>query len=416
MTSGADELPAEILLKIFSLCAYSDLVKSIPYVCSRWQEVWRDRHIWRSLVYKPTRNTKRTSIVALLRMRPHLRAVDFSKRSIRCDIVQILRDCCHEVERFCLSCNTYSDMNRLVFSPVFLNIKVLVLTEKGIPRITLQYLSSYFPKLEHLECQVKYFSKSDLVLFLVKMQNQLHTLGLRCITSDGYCILPYLSLCSKLKTLSLRHVCPSLSPEHLPLEAVPHLKNISSLALENSSTNITIFSLATFKFFPNIKELYLHYYLRPTDIFDQVAMNFPHVEKLAFRYCYNLENDTCEHLRHFDKLTSLSISYNDEITDDHVKHFKEISQLTHLELYACDKLTSESLIDCCGFSQLQVLKFDFHYNLPCKLEPSHVKNKNLRIIFYRCKELSIVENLKKGGVKVSVLVDRAESFGNSVFL
>ncbi|XP_067015145.1 F-box/LRR-repeat protein 2 [Anabrus simplex] len=421
MNVRPEMFPAEILLKIFSYCSHDDLVRRIPFVCRWWQEVWKHRTLWRCNVYRP--NFDRRRVKNILKLSPQLHAIDLSTCNLNVSVVETMVQCCQDIQQLCIPIYTFLDYVRSKDTPIFSNIKVLILTQEersgnalkyladNLPSgITLKYLADNLPNLEHLELLSHYCSKADLTYFLERKKHKLRTLALRCLTTDGYCVIPLLLVCTNLNTLSLRNFCDKVSDGHL--EGGLQLRNISSLAL------LYFGSLPEFSYFPNVVELQLHYYtVAHGDSFRSFAINFPLLRKLSFDRSPSLDDSSLGNLHYFQKLTSVSIVSN-RITDRGMQQLESVPGLTYLDLYNCSKLTVECLKLICNFRNLQVLKFDLWYLRKTRidLKVSDIKNRGLHLMFYRCRDVTKFDYLREQNIRVTILDDKRKALGCSKLL
>jgi hypothetical protein len=67
-----DELPNEMLLKIFSYLSMYDISLSVRNVCTRWRAVSEDDEIWKNRVYSPHESTPKEEIICMLKNMPAL--------------------------------------------------------------------------------------------------------------------------------------------------------------------------------------------------------------------------------------------------------------------------------------------------------------------------------------------------------
>ncbi|XP_067005344.2 uncharacterized protein [Anabrus simplex] len=415
MAVNADMLPADVLLRIFSMCTYDDIVKTIPHVCSWWREVWRDKHLWKYKLYRPTCTNK--EVIDMLELSPHLHGIDFSNCDFNIQIVEALREHCPELEQLCISSEMLHGVTKFNMTEIFNYIKVLIVNRRGRFCNALNCISNHFPNLEHLKFDNSYFTRGDLLHFLKVMQYRLRTLALRCNTSDGYCVLPYLQIGTQLESLSLLYLCDNV--KQLPLDKVVHVRHVSSLSLEVSRVNFVNDGMTILTFFPNIVELYLfNCSISGEDFFHTTGYSCPLLKKLTLRSCSSLfEDHNLKNLKYFRKLTSLVIYNDDYIINEDVNHLQTLSELSYLELYDCKLLNTKCLEVICGFIKLQVLKFDLRYKIfQIHLTAAHLKNPNLQLIFYRCKDFITLEELRKQRLRVSALGEKVYTLRESVVL
>jgi Leucine-rich repeat (LRR) protein len=89
-----DDLPNEILLKIFSYLSIDDLSLSIRNVCTRWRMVSEDDEIWINLIYCPGANTPQEEIICMLENTPALRTFEYSGPY---NVIEKLSECCRRL-------------------------------------------------------------------------------------------------------------------------------------------------------------------------------------------------------------------------------------------------------------------------------------------------------------------------------
>ncbi|XP_067015038.2 F-box/LRR-repeat protein fbxl-1 [Anabrus simplex] len=402
MESNPGLLPADILLEIFSYCSYTDLVK-FQSVCKWWQQVTRHKHLWKDIVYKPDWTDDAKQIIENLKASPELQALDlrYVKRStVTKELVQEIANGCPGLEQLtvlwdCLSEKIHVEIKK---------IKILILDFEDYDEVSLKFLQKYFPNVEHIDCSSLLIMESDLKAYLKKKRRSLHTAGFRCETYDSHCILPFLSVCTNLKSLTLFCLCDQI--KLLNVQSMEHLKRISSLTLRDSKWSDMNDYLSLFAYFPNLVVLQLDKCtLHDEQPLRLVAENCPLIEKLTLsslgRY---FRNRNLTYISNFKKLKFLCLRSNSYINDDCVVHLQAILELRYLDISDCEEVSPQCLLVLCSFDKLQTLKFDLQYcDLPANLGASHVKNPDLHIMFYNCKDTCVLDHLRRQRLRISLL-------------
>ncbi|XP_067013236.2 F-box/LRR-repeat protein 20 [Anabrus simplex] len=403
MESNSDPLPADVLLEIFSYCSYTDLVR-LQFVCKLWQQVSREKRLWKNVVYRPDCIDTPKDIIDSLNVSPELRALDL--RDISCtitkELVEVLVNGCPRLEQLRVDWNfLYRKINLEIKT-----IKILILkADRSFAlKFDFEYLHNYLPNVEHLDCRVLNIRESDLRVYLWKKRLSLHTVGFSCRMLHSNCILSYLKVCTKLKSLTLFGLCSQIG--HLSVQSLGHLKQISSLTVRSSGWSSVHDYLAMFSYFPNLVELQLDTVtVHDENMLLVVAEKCPLLQKLTL---YSLRGYFRDHnlkyVSNFKKLMFLCLRSNCDITDASVAHLQAISELRYLDILDCERMTPQCLLTLCGFDKLQTLKFDLKKcDLPTDFGAGHVQNPDLHIMFYNCKDTSVLDHLRRQRLRISLL-------------
>ncbi|XP_067011372.2 F-box/LRR-repeat protein 2 [Anabrus simplex] len=402
VTTSIHALPEEVLIIIFSYCSYSELVDCLQFVCTRWQQVSRSKLLWKNLVYAPGADVRERDIIVKLRRSPRLQAVDFSMQvEVSADMVRTLGQSCHELRvlhfagsqdvsvkslrSLQMNCPDIEELS--IADLIFMNIrKVKVLADftrmktlivKGINKRydTVELIANEFPHLEHLELRNVLFTKKDLEHLMERKQDHLSVLTLCCSTRDHYCVLPYLSHCTHLKSLTLERLCRHF--ELLPFEAFPNLPTVSFLMLTFGGFLNISYCKAFFKSFSQIKELHLFLcqVYESDDIISLFARECPLLQKITFNKCYGLLNDQrVMELLFLKQLKSLTIISDHNITDKAMEYLQNLPNLRYLSFYHCDHITEKSLKILSDFPKLEFLEFS-HCKRMSKKSVMYLKRK-----------------------------------------
>lgn len=403
-----DCLPLEVLVIIFTYLPRQDLARRVQFVCRRWQYASWDKSLWTSFIYNACGDAKET--IDSLALFPRLRNLNLLFGSVNNDLIRYLSDSCPNLEVLQILWDSIYNCGEFTLIRPLLQIKKLILRSKCQSYMDCEYLHRIFPNLEQLEIFRLLLIRTDIVQYLKTKRSSLQSLSIPCWTANGQCVLPCLSECENLKTLSLRQLCKDI--EDLPLKEVEHLSNISSLSIIDSNVNRGKGDLSVFNYFPNIFELKLFgcsqsstYTLRI------IGKQCPRLRRLDLTYSskgpgedFVGSDSTLEWAHCLECLTHLSIYGNVFLTDRSIQYLQLIPKLTHLDLYECKRLTIDSLQVICGFDNLQLLKFDLNkQNTLRNLIADNIKNRDIQILFYNCKDLSGLDTLRRQQLRVSLI-------------
>ncbi|XP_068086576.1 F-box/LRR-repeat protein 2-like isoform X2 [Anabrus simplex] len=403
MSPCADCLPAEVLVKIFSYLPCEDLVDSVQFVCTWWQQVSWVKQLWKFVVYQPDGGYK--NVIQMLKLSPQLRILNLIFATVDNDLIHFITDSCPNLEHLHITWDSiYNNSDVAITRPVS-QIKMLRLSWCKGPSLDFPYLDSAFPNLESLSIAQLRFNNKAFEHYLQKKQNTLHTLSIPCCTADDLSVLPCLSACTNLRNLCLYKVCNKV----WSWKGAGYFPNISRLTLYCGDMSNVNDSSPLFGSFPNITELVLEFCEPSKKFFSIISRNCPQLQKLMLTLGNGLFaeeglliRDTLRAL-HLERLAHLYIDGNEFLTDEGIKHILWLMPgLIYLDLYHCKLLTTGCLKFICGMNKLEVLKFDLSNKPLLELKACDVKNKNLQLMVYNCPDDSCLDTLRQQHLRVCV--------------
>ncbi|XP_067015353.1 F-box/LRR-repeat protein 7 [Anabrus simplex] len=379
MNVTVDMLPDDVLLTVFSYCSHHDLIKSIQHVCRRWEQLSNSKCLWNYIVYYPNQYTLKTEIIEMLRLSPKLQAVDLTEHDIMDDIIRALGDFCPElrvlhlhkymdvnlellkhlvvncpgIEELTVPSEVYTDVSVLVIIKELRKLKTMIIKTPFANNNDVNIIASNFPDLEHLELLFYEIKRCDLDILLKYKRHQLRVLRLHCSLSDDGCVLPQLSVCTRLKTLSVEGLCGGTEP--IPDSFLP-LKSVTTLNIKCAYFFTSSYCCAFFKTFPQVLELQVSYCEADNEIIDIIALNCPLLEKITLNDGF-VNDETLKRLHCLKRLNSVTITWSSTVTDEGVKSLESVSELMHLKFSRCEKITAGSLGIISCFTKLRVVKF-----------------------------------------------------------
>ncbi|KAK7872166.1 hypothetical protein R5R35_001731 [Gryllus longicercus] len=413
---GIDDLPDEILVEIFSYLTFEELVHSVQYVTSRWQEVTHDAQLWRHLAYSPSWRESDGQIASVLQQTPKLQTLILSQRGVRSTVLNTFMESCPNLKR--LEFNNYQRLSTSLLERIvqkcpniehlsipngvlsrkdqaeiigqFTNLRVLDVGGWADPDnpVFLRPLAEGCPALQSIDLKDKMHTNDDLEYLLQKKKNQLHTLCVRWSSEEGKCTLPLLPICQTLKTLHVDSYCDTNI--EAGFESLRSLKTVTSLTLcflNNANINYVI-SIFNKKAMMQLVELHISYYENYEDrLAEVIVKNCPRLKHLCIKECSSLTDDSVENFHTLKDLQKVNL-YGSNITDKGVVHISKCKHLKYLNLKCCIKLSEKSMELITRFTELQVLKLDFCdiSGLPIGLIPSRLKNLRLFSVNY-CKNV-----------------------------
>lgn len=404
-----DRLPLEILVMIFSFVPREDLARSVQFVCPRWKVACWDRSLWTSYLLTATGDCKTT--IDSLAIFSGVRNLSLLRIAVFAPLFCYLKDSCPTIEKLCIYWEYIYNGKELMYNPLP-QIRKLNLHSLDKLYLVPRLLHRMFPNLEHLELLQQFFTKADIAPYLKLKRFVLHTVTIACHTADGHCVLLSLAQCENLKKLRLFSLCEDVG--NLPVKELQHFSSISSLTLEDSNVNHGRDDSSVLKFFSNISDLELRRCCASkADTLLVVAKQCPRLLKLALTLCWNWREAasvgteaSLKWAHCLGSVTHLTIHSAFYMTDELLKYIKQIPKLTHLDLYDNAHMTNDSLYVIYGFDKLQVCFFDLKKQDAPYITADDVKNRDLQLLLYRCKDLSWLDSLQRQHLRVGLVNNR----------
>lgn len=387
-----DDLPNEVLLKIFSYLSIEDLSMSTHDVSIRWREVSQDNKLWKNAVFSPRKEITDKEIIKYLENMPALKS--FSATRIMANIV---------IDTLCRSCraiqsielHTSHNMKVPLLQKIihhFPHIESLkvplpypVLLEQlkfaeligqcqSLRRLSLDGNSGHTfirqgvlipiaygcPSLQHMHLGNYGQIDEDIQNILQKKRH--HLLSFSCkifVTKD---IAEHISECTKLQHLEIENYNDHLLFDDIKsLLKITHLKYFTfRFCSEDVVNNLPLFFLSGM--FSQIVHLDLSesYYINDITV-TTICETCPQLRHLNVCGGQSLQNDglryigKCVHLEHLD----LSVCM--DLTDGSMEYVGSgCHNLKKLDISGCYKMTDRVIEHVVKCTELRVLKFNYN--------------------------------------------------------
>ncbi|XP_069675545.1 F-box/LRR-repeat protein fbxl-1-like isoform X5 [Periplaneta americana] len=380
-----NDLPDELLIKIFSYISMEDLAMSVQHVSGRWKDVSQDNALWKKKVFSPDEKTTDEEIARCLKNMPALKAY-CPKRGTDRNIVNILCQYCKNIDHieFTWSQKLRNILvkrileafpnivnlsipipqergNHLEFAQLigqFENLTTLNFTERSFQNIaegTLMAIADGCSSLQHLDLGYFEFPELEIRYLLKKRGHQLLYLHLSCyISTLGHELL---CKCTNLKYLNYEN-----SNNDLPRTYMDHLSRLSKLEelklcefKENQTKNIpNIFYKQSLSKLVNLSIYFCDGF--GTAELTGIFTNCLQIQFLLIRGCID-SGDGFKYIGNLKQLEHLDIACSDCLSDKGVEYIGVgCKNLKHLDMGYCLLLTTMSVeYVCAGCPKLKYL-------------------------------------------------------------
>jgi Leucine-rich repeat (LRR) protein len=338
-----DQLPNEILLKIFSYLSIDDLVLCVRNVCTRWRTVSDDDEIWMPLRYSPHGSVPQEDIIRNLQNMPALRTFRYTGI---CNIIENLSEYCRRIRvlkipHIKLKASLLKlTMERLTELRV---LDILISPTEGGPELTriigqsktlvrlhltsadgdtlteglLKPIADGCPNLKKLKCEDFNCPSSEICYLLQRKKHQLVTYDHRGLVSADF--FTALNECTNLKRLTFIDV-------HIdgPFEEIPPITKLQNLeALEISCCR-----------FPMVKKIPLTLFLE----------TFPFLSYIGIPYAEgNIDDLTNKILLKCPSLEYLNLEGNYELHCRGLRNIGSCKLLKYLDVSSCTELRKKAM-------------------------------------------------------------------------
>ncbi|KAJ9586084.1 hypothetical protein L9F63_020281 [Diploptera punctata] len=396
MASGKhfDDLPNEILLKIFSYLSIEDLAFSVQEVNSHWKAVAQDNKLWRGRVFCPRKNLTDKQIVLQLKKMPTLRSYCASRKTSSF-VIQALCKLCKNIRSIDL--HRYQSVDPLLLESIFnafpnIESLKLQLPSRSVPELNrcmelisqcqkltvltfkwndkntflsmhegvLAQLVHGCPALQHLNIEnVELLDENILELLEVK-KNQL--LSFSCVIAVTREFSERLGECTKLQYLDIININAHLL--YSDIEPLMKLKNLKHFALRFCSElvmdNLPLFFVTGS--FSKIVHLDLsECYFMNDVVVNTICRNCPLIRYFCISGSQSLHNEGLKYIGCCEQLEYLDVSMSMDLTDGSMEYVGEgCSNLKHLIITGCYKMTDKVIEHIVKCRQLKVLKFNYN--------------------------------------------------------
>ncbi|PSN39334.1 hypothetical protein C0J52_13302 [Blattella germanica] len=343
-----NDLPNEMLLKIFAHLSIEDLALSIQHVSERWHQISKDDVLWRDAVFSPKNTMSNEEIILLLQNVPALKTFSTNSETKLKLILDGLHDSRLQIQHFDLQRSqtlSLTTLRRIV--ELFPDVKYLTLP---LPKMMttqikwaqvlgqckslislsfhnrhgyvvkgmLQPIANGCPSLQHIYLGHCEFSADDIQYFLERKKHQLVSFS-ATLRYTG--VFTHLSECSKLEYLHIENNNNKLAYNDIkPLSQLKNLKSIRFLYCTDSiAENLQHFFL--YESFSKIIELDLSHNFSIQDFgFNEVLKNLPMIKYLNMSSSPNLGDEGLRDIWRCSRLEHLDISKCALMTDKSVQY------------------------------------------------------------------------------------------------
>ncbi|XP_067004801.1 F-box/LRR-repeat protein fbxl-1 [Anabrus simplex] len=401
-SKSIEDLPNDVLVEILSYVSFNDLIHSVQHVCTRWREVSGDIMLWRNRVYSPAYGESDVNIAGVLEQTPKLRTLIINERGVRSMVLRALaQHCphlrkliffehqrlsvkflkvlvskCPNIESLSIPHMESSNLTKMKVIGRFSNLKDVCLggwADREKP-VVLKPLADGCPSLQRLDLKGKMVMYDDFAYFLLKKKDQLESLDIKWGSADWKCLIPPLTLCTRLRKLLI------IDYSHLNIEAgfqaLGSLHFITSLTLNyvNDADINCVTSVFKKNGLKQLEELRIIGYDSYDDrLADVIVKNCSKLKLLFLKDCFNLSDQSVKNFHLLHHLESVNLS-SAGITDAGVASLTKCTKLKYLSLKHCGFLTETSMKLMIEFSNLRILKLDSCNikGLPINLFSSHL--------------------------------------------
>jgi F-box/leucine-rich repeat protein 2/20 len=395
MASGKqfDDLPNEVLLKIFTYLNIEELVVSTQNVCMRWREVSRDNKLWKNAVFNPRKEITDKEVAKYLESMPALRSYSATRRTG--NIV---------IDALCKSCRNIRSID-LHYSH-----------NMNIPLI--QKIIQHFPHIESLRVPLPYHMLLEELIKFAELIGQCQSLRSLSLDGNAMCnvvmegvLIPIADGCPSLQHIHLgyhghlhedilnllqrkryqllsfscemsvtknmaEHISACTSLQHLEIanyndhllyddiQSLIKLKNLKYFAFrccsEDVVNNLPMFFLSgslSQIVHLDLSESYYISDITVTAIFDSC----PQLQHLNISGSQSLQNEGLRYIGKCSHLQYLDLSMCMDLTDSSMEYVGAgCCNLKKLDISGCYKMTDKAIEHVVKCKELQVLKFNYN--------------------------------------------------------
>lgn len=399
MASGKqlDDLPNEVLLKIFTYLNIEELVVSTQNVCMRWREVSRDNKLWKDAVFNPRKEITDKEVAKYLENMPALRSYSATRRSENIVIDALCKFC-----RNIRSIDLHNSHNM------------------NIPLI--QKIIQHFPHIESLKVPLPYPMFPEELIKFSELIGQCQSLRSLCLDGNSVCsvvmwegvLIPIADGCPSLQHIHIgyhgqldedihnllqkkRHQLLSFSCKiSVTKNMAEHLSECTALQhldIENCNDHLLYDDIQSLIKLTNLKYFAFRYCT------EDIVNNFPmfflsgslsQVVHLDLSESYYISDvavtaifENCPQLQH------LNISGSQSLQNEGLRYIGKCIHIHHLDLSMCMDLTDRSMeyvgAGCCSLKKLDISGC---YKMTDKAIEHIVKCRELQVLKFNYNDLT----------------------------
>ncbi|XP_066993720.1 F-box/LRR-repeat protein 2 isoform X2 [Anabrus simplex] len=341
-----EDLPDEILIKIFSYLHLKEIVLSVCHVSSRWRVLAQDSELWNNLRYTPGTTTSETEIINILKVSPKLKVFipeNYMKYAVLKTVIQNCKDI-RKLELYMddLNYNIVRDLVRECKNLEDLSIVEIECDRKGCFQLlskcsnlralrltgnvpddkvcVFKPIADGCPSLQYLDLRNLYdYANADLKYLISKKQHQLISLSLRWCSESKSCVVPIIEPCKNLLYLHVEEYCDIMTDEAFQvLKSLPKLKHLS---------------------LPYFRSIDVKHMI---DLFEYGMVS--NLSELELSVCENFNDQlACIIFKNCQKLRRLVLIYCPKLTDTGLETIGCLTDLQHLNLCSCSLISDKGL-------------------------------------------------------------------------
>ncbi|XP_049768617.1 F-box/LRR-repeat protein 7-like [Schistocerca cancellata] len=375
-----DDLPDELMLEIFSYVSFSENIKVLQKVCTRWRILAQDAHLWLHEKYVVRQETSEEEAVATFSAVPQLRTVILEKEVSPGVFQALSRSCphlttletglrqmltCLEADNLFAGCRkirTLSISDKAVRANVrFLDAVALLAdlrvlhireTEVADKVIPLRIIADGCPHLSDLGLGDIFglcYQYQDAEYFISSHKCVLKSLCIRWTSVNGRSIVPLLLVCADvLEHLELiNHREISVEEATKTLNALGKLHNLRRLHFGATNREVRHLVPAVFENgrLQKLQHLQLSYMVQD-EMVRTVAQHCPDLRELELIRCAGHTDAVFEPLHRLKNLETLKITYCQCLGGKAISYIAKVSALHTLEFNSVKFNKLKPSVDC----------------------------------------------------------------------
>jgi Leucine-rich repeat (LRR) protein len=353
-----DELPDEMLLKIFSYLSMHDISLSVRNVCMRWRTLSKENEIWKDRVYSPHESTPKEEIICILKNTTELRKFQYFGT---CNVIETLTQYCRRVSvliipRIPLNATLLKlTMERLTelsalqikFPPTREGVEItriigqsktlvnLSLRSSGVDTVAkglLKPIADGCPNLTTLKCGAFNCSNSEICYFIQRKKHQLVAYEHYGLVSAD--LIKAINECTNLKKLTFID-----AKIEGPLHEIPPITQLQNFTmLEVAFSKYTVLEEVPLTLFintlPNLWYIGIKYTRgNIVDPLNEIILKCPLLTHLILEGNYKLHSSGLRNISSCKVLKYLDISNCQQLDVTALKYVADgCPQLEHLDV------------------------------------------------------------------------------------
>lgn len=389
-----DDLPNEVLLKIFTYLNIEELVVSTQNVCMRWREVSRDNKLWKNAVFNPRKEITDKKVAQYLENMPALRSYSATRRTENIVIDALCKSCrnirsidlhnSHKVNIALIQkiIQHYPHIESLkvplpypVFPEELKKFAELIGQCQSLRSLSLDGnfacsvvmwegvlipIADGCPSLQHMHLGYHGQLDEDIQNLLQKKRHQLLSFSCKIFVTKN--MADHISECTTLQHLEIENYDEDMLYDDI--QSLIKLTNLKYFAFRYCTEDV-VKSLPMFLLSGSLSQV-VHldlsesYYINDITV-TAIFENCPQLQHLNISGSQSLQNEglryigKCIHIQHLD------LSMCMDLTDRSMEYVGAgCCSLKKLDISGCYKMTDKAIEHIVKCTELQVLKFNYN--------------------------------------------------------